>query len=341
MILYVVILIAVAVMVVMVVCATRSALYSPTALQSRAPHSALDNLNLQSNDTYLGVAELPSGRYLLYGQSNRKRHESFMTFSSTRTRFKEERHIARWSTDDQNVGHNLYVLSTDDSRRLGSGVFAIGGQFKAGQNKFTGIHLVQLLEHEKRWVVVRKLVDGHHPGCIELRPNFNDVCEFDGWSTMVWFRGEWRLYCRRNAGASGYRALQTCRAAALSQFGSFEQVHIRDHVDADDIYFMHAYALPDQSAILGLVPVAFNTRKDRRSGIYATISHDGVNFGPLVHLHTCDTHEKRTADLPVAGITWLDERHFEYAVHRGVRGRVPNSPPQHVTWHTAYVPEHA
>ena len=301
---------------------------------------------LKSEDTYLGMSQLPSGRYLLYGRPNQSfgAEKTFGAISLSRKRFRDQRrHItldSKNNTDTpHNAAHNLCALSLADSRRIGESLYAVGGEFRKNHKTMTGIHLLQFDEnHDRpRWVHAAKLVDGLHPSCTELRPSFNGVCEFDGLSCLVWFKGMWRLFCRANAGSSGHRALQVCSGSTLADFAPFDRVRIKGHEDVDDVYFMHAYALPDQSTLLGIVPVSFTSRPGN-GGIYATTSTDGVNFGPLSLLRACKVENKRTADLPIAGIVWRGPQRFEYAVHRNVPGRVSGQAPQFVSWHTANVP---
>ena len=54
------------------------------------------------------------------------------------------------------------------------------------------------------------IVDGYHQDCLELRPKFGGVGEFDGQSVLVYFGYRLFLYTRANCGESGHRQVQVC-----------------------------------------------------------------------------------------------------------------------------------
>lgn len=315
-------------------------------------------------DLYVGIARNPAGGYLAYGRITPASaldrgllmgaETSFAIASSDKWSFwRATRHVALASggadnSSKQNAAHNLFALSEADSRRLGGGntLFAVGGEYREGYETMTGIHLMELASSGAipQWTHRMKLVDGRHPGCVERRRHLGGVCEFDGLTSMVWFNGMWRLYARANTGLSGHRGLQTCAASRLAPaaaFGRFNPVRIEGHEDGDDIYFMHAYALPGGGALMGIVSVAFtrSARGAKEGGVYACVSRDGIRFGPLKLLLSTRVDGPRTIDLPVAGVEWLGPHTFEFAMHRNVPGRMNVSEPAHLTWHTGRVPE--
>ena len=108
--------------------------------------------------------------------------------------------------------HNIYSLCVDDSKRLNVALnstpkwaYAIGGQYKHGHKTMKGIALLRMHVQHLQWKVVRMLVDGSQPGCMEVRRPF---CVFDGQSAMIFHRNKWRIYARANLAQSGGRAVQ-------------------------------------------------------------------------------------------------------------------------------------
>ena len=118
--------------------------------------------------------------------------------------------------------HNLCLLSPYDCRVVeqelnigeisSTGVYAIGGQFYGTHHKcykrslaleYAGIFLYKW--HPENMYFTRKqfLIDGNHPGCLELRTKCGAAGEFDGQSTMVFHRNMWLLYTRSNGNPNG------------------------------------------------------------------------------------------------------------------------------------------
>ena len=122
----------------------------------------------------------------------------------------------------------------------------MGGQYEHANRDYKfGIHIYSLEtkvgDGSVSFVKRKYILDGNHEGCLELRPKFGGVGEFDGQSMLVHFGGRWFLYTRANCGESGHRQVQVCVGEDLSNFSAFAYVSFAGvSIDAD-IYFAHVY----------------------------------------------------------------------------------------------------
>ena len=173
-----------------------------------------------------------------------------------------------------------------------------------------------------QWEVVQILVDGTHPGCVEVRSRYSPFCEFDGQSAMLFHRNKWRIYARANLAQRGGRAVQTCcsNTSVCNDFAPFEEVYIEGHKNKQhDVYFLHVYNIPETDEILGIAPVCYSDKDGDWGGIFAFVSSNGVNFKRLKTLHLCPVDKKRTRDVPAHGIQWVSPTTFKWILYEGAR----------------------
>jgi hypothetical protein len=270
---------------------------------------------------YVGEITYGSLGDLRYGRAG---NTSFLEYKEGR--------VHRTLRRDKSCAHNLFVLSSDDARRLGSTEpLAIGGLYDPRKRNNDGIFLLRLDAYKVDWVRVRKLVDGAHPGCVERRPAFNGLCEFDGQPCMVWFAERWWLYARANLSArGGYRAVQVASSVDGKTFGPFEPMQIEEHDAVNDIHYAQVYRAPGGGQLTAVLPICYG----ETGGIYVSTSTDGVHFTRPRALLACAAHQRRTAHIPCAALRWhSDGCSFSVLVHENAPRRVPNSGEEAFIWH--------
>lgn len=230
--------------------------------------------------------------------------------------------------------HNLYALSWEDSNRISNNkIFGIGGQYN---HNYPGVQLLEYDIIQKKWKIIKLLFDGNISGCIEKRSGFNNICEFDGQTTMIFFMGEWFIYCRANISPEGgYRAVQVTRSKDLEHFEPFKLVNFKNHDDVNDIYYVHPYLTPHKDKIMVIAPIAY---KDV-GNIAISFSSNGINFEPFLNMMTMKAYQGRTADLPCNGIDWISDHKFRILIHKNVKHRVSNSEPEKLEWYEWTIPE--
>ena len=143
-------------------------------------------------------------------------------------------------------------------------------------------------------------MDGYHQDCLELRPKFGGVGEFDGQSVLVYFGYRLFLYTRANCGESGHRQVQVCVGEDLNSFEPFAYVSFAGVPIDADIYFAHVYRT-DRGTMAAIIPMAERPSKDRptKGGIYMAESQNGFDFGPPVLLQASPIYKRRTFEVPV------------------------------------------
>ena len=122
-------------------------------------------------------------------------------------------------------------------------------------------------------------MDGYHEGCLELRPKFGGVGEFDGQSMFVHFRSRWFLYTRANCGDSGHRLVQVCVGNDLDNSSAFAYVSFAGVPIHADIYFAHVYRT-NRGAVAAIIPMAKppSPGQPTEGGIYMAESADGLDL---------------------------------------------------------------
>ena len=108
---------------------------------------------------------------------------------------------------------------------MASRLLAVGGQHKEWESETTasrgwhrsrGVYLMGAtrLTHIlngswfPRWrqedgLPRTRILDGHHPGCVERRREFGSACEFDGKLSVARYAGRYLLFARANLNAEG------------------------------------------------------------------------------------------------------------------------------------------
>lgn len=285
---------------------------------------------------YLGIHELKDGTFMLATGSGGRGFVSYSEQSKSKYIFNKYRFESIKESDPHAcVAHNLCVLSAKDCVSIGNTLaYAIGGQYEYDTFK-EGIFLVEYGADHK-WRVKQKLVDGNHPGGIELRSGFDNACEFDGVSCMVFYREMWHLFCRANLRKRGYRSVQVCKGKTLDRFGPFQQICVDEHDDVNNIYFAFVYRTP-RDRLMAVCSVVYTNAVrgvPNVGGTYVCFSDDGVHFSKMILLDQCPCDGSRTRDMPIAGCTWEDDHTFEIGINRNIPGRTSmKKEPQVLTWH--------
>ena len=237
---------------------------------------------------------------------------------------------------DPATGATLYAalsFSEEDQNRCVA--YGVGGQYAEMERGFCfGVRLYSLESQVEGSPVVFKplmlLADGHHAGCLELRPKFDGVGEFDGQSSMIYFKKQWLLYTRANCGVTGHRQVQVCVGTNLHQLEPFSWVSFAGvPVDAD-IYFAHIYVTTHQT-VAAIFPMAAPpvSGSPTSGGIYIAESVDGLSFGPPVLLRRSSVYLRRTADLPVrwTSLELTRGKYIDLPLHLESSSRTPADAP--------------
>ena len=165
----------------------------------------------------------------------------------------------------------LHIETSDAEEIVG---YAVGGQYeKSRRNCKFGVCIYSLhrkVDGESMSFVNRKcIVDGYHEDCLELRPKFGGVGEFDGQSVLVYFGYSWFLYTRANCGARGHRQVQVCVGKDLDSFAPFAYVSFAGVPIDADIYFAHVYRT-DRGTMAAIFQWPNRRRKMSRLGEVST-----------------------------------------------------------------------
>ena len=224
---------------------------------------------------------------------------------------------------DSSVAHN-FVLRRVGTRFIGMGGTGMGGtgggtervgqQF--GIRLFTADSAAEI--HSGRWLnsASSVIVRGDHPGCVEARPKFHGICEFDGKISFVRMTSAgsvvWHVFARTNLKPhGGGRFVQVASASsAQGPYGAFQPIQIDGYDEGGpggNIYFAAVDNNPlDSETMLGLFPVNLGDEKegngDGESFIALSLSCDGVHWSRLTKLVWSIGWYGRTWDHPVDGM---------------------------------------
>ena len=249
------------------------------------------------------------------------------------------------------VAHNMCFVDEATQRALdavsgvksdGTCTYAIGGQYHALGKYFSrGVFLYALTgESEReplRFQRGRRLLTGHHRGCLELRRDRKGVGEFDGQNVLIYFRCKWFLYSRANCAQRGYRQVQVCIGDSLDSLGDCQWVSFAGVPLDADAYFAHVDRT-DVMTLVALLPIALSSNQGEpaQGGIYIAESASGVEFGPPVLLKGTDIFDRRTADMPLhfAGGTLSKGKVLILPLRMNVRARMPPDVPgrERLSW---------
>ena len=206
-------------------------------------------------------------------------------------------------------------------------------------------------------------LEGTHPGCAECRRHVDGACEFDGKLSVVRHRGRLLLYARANlARERGGRFVQVTSTVgddAAGPWRAFAPLRIAGftrHV-SHNVYFAAVNANPldrPDGTLIGLFPLALPEGSDARSPkahcwppwslrvasdptcyqsrqrvhdgvIGLSLSCDGLHWGPLVLVATCQSMHNRSFDQPVDGLIVVNRSVF-VVVQRNVAGISSGTP---------------
>ena len=133
------------------------------------------------------------------------------------------------------------------------------------------------------------LVDGHHPGCVDMRQKCAGAGEFDGQSSFIWvpFLRKFLLLTRANRAPippGGHRGVQGALGVPCEGrwvFEAFEQIRFPEVPDHSNVYFAHPYVL--SSAVLALVFPLAQAPADGGSGL---VHLSLLGWGPYTVVHS-------------------------------------------------------
>ena len=217
---------------------------------------------------------------------------------------------------DPLVAHN-FVLRRVGTRFIGMGGTGLqnGGAEEAGIRLFTADSAAEI--HSGRWLnsASSVIVRGDHPGCVEARPKWNGICEYDGKISFVRMTSAgsvvWHVFARTNLKPHGGRFVQVASASsAQGPYGAFQPIQIDGYDEGGpggNIYFAAVDNNPlDSETMLGLFPVNLGDEKegngDGESFIALSLSCDGVHWSRLTKLVWSIGRFGRTWDQPVDGV---------------------------------------
>jgi hypothetical protein len=228
--------------------------------------------------------------------------------------------------DVSTVAHN-FVL-----RRIYTRFFGMGGQgisnecnHKPGGCQHSDTRGIRLFTadsaaeiHSGRWLgsAGSVIIRGDHPGCIEARPGWNGLCEYDGKLSFVRMTSAgsvaWHVFTRANLKPhGGGRFVQVANASsAQGPYGAFQRIQIDgyDEGGPGNIYFAAVDNNPlDTETMLGLFPVNLGNEEEGSNGngesfIALSLSCDGVHWSNLTRLVWTIGQFGRTWDHPVDGV---------------------------------------
>ena len=265
-------------------------------------------MNSRPTDQYFGIIAFGNKNFMLAStQTSTPLRNASILLEEVNGSFLGNRMITL--RNDQG-SHNLCPLDTTTSMKLAeafhlpaNSVFAVGGQYhsKALESIFKGISLYTLeftAGARYEWRFLRTFVDGYHPGSIERRSKRDGISEFDGLSTLVFFKNQFFLYSRANCALQGCRQLQVATSRNITSFKEFELCRFSNATLEDNIYFAHIYVI--DRVLVAVVPAALA----QGNGIHLYISEDGFFFVHQRILKPCMVHNCRTYDVPIAGASF-------------------------------------
>ena len=184
---------------------------------------------------------------------------------------------------------------------------------------------------EVQWQGLRKLMNGSHPGCVEVRTTHRGgLCEFDGRLSLVHFKNQFLLYARANAGfrnpkGMNGRFVQVTSSTDLESWSPFELVGLpgwsmhTNSTSLSNIYFFGVQQNPvHANSLLAVYPLTHLGK----GCIAMSISDDGLRWSRPAPLHASavDTYRVRTTIHPASpGLVRLGEHVFLY-LHMNVPG---------------------
>jgi hypothetical protein len=196
------------------------------------------------------------------------------------------------------MAHNLALACENDQ------LYAYGGTDSRNQmSEYMGAHdgIYRARVHADGSLQdAERMLGGKHDGCVERRLNFGGVCEFDGKFSVVRFRGRTLLYARANTVwyHGGRHVQMTSSADGRTAWSSFSLLRI-DGVLAgqkdNNIYFFVADH-HNATHLVGTYPAVF---ADRRSGVFASYSEDGLAWSAPERVVHGESYGQRVELFPV------------------------------------------
>ena len=160
---------------------------------------------------------------------------------------------------------------------------------------------------------VAVVIDGRHPGCLEVFSRYAPVCFFDSKMSLATFKGRYFVFARANTvdrgGGRFVQVASTAQGDPAGPYGRFQLLDIRGYknVRSGNIYTAVVREHPlDETMLLGLFSVnegvPGKVNKDGKCYIALSLSCDGVHWSRLVPLLKTAGDRGRTFDQPVSGL---------------------------------------
>ena len=145
--------------------------------------------------------------------------------------------------------------------------------------------------------------DKAQTGCVEARAR--DSCEYDGKLSSVRLRGRTLVFTRSNLNSTGGRHVQVTRSTDGARgWSRFEQIRLAGYATRahNNIYFWTARSVGGGKGVGRLLLATFPAVIEGKGGVYASVSHDGVQWAePLRLMPSAVLPAWRTTDHPVDG----------------------------------------
>ena len=181
------------------------------------------------------------------------------------------------------------------------------------------------------------IIQGDHPGCTTARHFLNNVCEFDGKTSAVFFHNRWYIYHRANVKQAGGRFVQVTTSTTPSVYGPYGPLQLisidgydpyNGSTEWSNIYYMVVNPHPwDDSLLIALMPVNFGEEDvpngDGDSSIRMAFSCNGLHWSEMIFLTESFPKLGRTYDHPVDGFI-VHNGALHWYLHRDVPNISPD-----------------
>ena len=236
------------------------------------------------------------------------------------------------SAHDALLAHNFAVLRLPPSRAQAAEFVIMGGMETRGASgipRGVGIHFARGSGwpwNATTWSWPRVVIAGGRPaGCIDRRPSrllaeggigaaqlaaAAPACEFDGRLSLVYFRGEFRLFARANlfeSAIAGGRFVQSTTSVDGYHWNEWRLVRIRLlPAGLADLYFFAVQPNPvDPSSLMSIFPVS----QPPDACIALAFSRDGVEWSAPHPLQTSRLGWRTAKNDGFGPIEWRNEDH--------------------------------
>lgn len=157
------------------------------------------------------------------------------------------------------------------------------------------------------------VIDGRHPGCLEVFNRYAPICFFDSKMSLTSFRGRYFIFARANTvdrgGGRFVQVASTTENDPAGPYGRFQLLDIEGYgsMRSGNIYTAVVREHPlDSSMMIGLFSVnegiPGKVNRDGKCYIALSLSCDGVHWSRFTPLMKTEGERGRTFDQPVSGL---------------------------------------